>query len=458
MRYETFKTKYDLWGHQKTAIDHIWWHLNEHNSVYLRASMGAGKTKMIIDVVNNHEKIRNVLVICPAKALQVWGYELEKHDISDQEGTLPVSITILNDKILKNKLKKLGVIDFTIGINYVVANYRSVHKLGLDKLRWDLIVADEVHYLKTADTIMTKYMAKLAYYGRYRIGMTGTPVGGKYEHLFGQMQFVDNKAYGNNYYSFLYKYAIFGGYKSHEVVGYKDLSLLSTIYKNWSIDIEVDHNIPTRHIDIPLQLEDKASLDMYAKKVKELKEAMLVGDRMKVLGCVTVMQQITSGYYNINHIPQFLNNNKIDALRDLLEGINENTVVYYWFKEDMRRIEDLVTHMDYKLFKINGMDNDYLDVMNYKGDLPMVIAVQIQSGSVSLDLTQSRYCIYYSDTHRFLDYTQSLARLARPGQDQDVGIIYYHLITHKTVDVSIRKSNNNKDDLMQALIRGEYIE
>ena len=459
MRYEKFLTKYSLWDHQKVAIDHVWHHLNKHNGVYLRASMGAGKTKIVIDIANNHNKIRNVLVICPAKALQVWDFELEKHSIVEIfDEALQTTVTILDGKTLQKKKNKLDGVDFTTGINFVVANYRSAHKIGLEHKRWDLIVSDESHNLKTADTIQTKFMAKLSYYGRYRIAMTGTPVGGKYEHLFGQMQFVNNKAYGNNYYSFLYRYCVHGGYKNHDIVGYQNLARLNSIYKDWSVDIEVDHDIPTRHIDIPLRLEDTASLNMYAKKVKDLKQAMIEGDRLKVMGCVTVMQQITSGYYNANRQAVHLNNNKIDALRELLEGINENVVVFYWFREDVKRIEKLVERMDYKLFQINGAMNDYKEMRNYTGDLPMLTAVQIQSGSASIDLTDSRYCIYYSNTHRFLDYTQSLARLNRPGQDADKGVIYYHLITQKTVDVSIRKSNNKKDDLMQALIRGDYSE
>ena len=462
MRYDQFLVNYDPFPHQKVAINHVWWHLNRYGSVYLRASMGAGKTKIIIDIVNNRDDINNVLVICPHKAIQVWDYEVHKHSILDKHPqALKNRVCALEDRLLGKKLKNLS--DFmsetsTDSINYVVVNYESASKLGLHHINWDLIVSDEAHYMKTPDSIRTKFMHKLSKKSKYRVAMTGTPIGGKYEHLFGQFLFVDDRVYGNNFYAFRNKYCMLGGYNQKEIVGYQNIEWLSKKYKDRSVDIEVDHNIPTRHIDINLELEDKESKIQYDKKAKELKEAIGKGDEFAVMGCVTVMQQITSGYMKVAGKYVALNYNKQKALYELLEGINENVVVFYRFREDLKRIMATGNELGYQVFQINGSHNEYRQSREYNGPKPMLIATQIQSGSESIDLTDARYCIYYSNTHRFLDYTQSLSRVARPGQDKDRGVIYYHLITKKTVDVSIRKSNNQKDDLMKTLIRGDYIE
>ena len=461
MRYEQFLTKYDLFSHQRTAIDHTWWHLQNKGTAYLRASMGAGKTKIIIDIANNFKGIHHVLVLCPAKAIQVWDYEIEKHSINDlYSEALKVNVYTLDQRTKQSKLNKLKEYidnpEAPNSVNYVITNYESMNKLGLHHLKWDLIVADEVHYLKTHDSIRTKYAARLADSGKLRVGMTGTPIGGKYEHLFGQFLFVNKQAYGTNFYSFKYKYCIMGGYNAKEIVGYHNISHLNYIYQSNAVDIEVDHNIPSRHIDINLKLEDTESKEWYKKYATDLREAIAKNDEMKVLACVTRMQQITSGYTVVSRNTVFLNKYKIDALKELLENISENTVVFYRFKEDMRRIEEMshTLEVPYKLFEISGAYNQYKEMKNYKGTKNKLIVVQIQSGSASIDLTDARYCIYYSNTHRFLDYKQSLARLDRPGQDTQRGVIYYHLITKKTVDESIRKSNNGKNDIMEALIRG----
>lgn len=458
MRYNEFYTNYEPFSHQRTAIDHVWWHLNKHNCCYLRASMGAGKTKIVIDIVNNRDDIYNVLVLCPHKAIQVWEHEIHKHSINDKyPGTLPVRVLPLEQRTLDAKLKKLNAFieeKCDTCINYIIINYESANKLGLHHIDWDLIVTDESHYLKTYDSIRTKYAAKLARKGKYRIAMTGTPIGGKYEHIFGQFQFLDERAYGSNYYAFKYYYCVMGGYNNKDIVGYVNIPHFNNIYRSRTVDIEVDHNIPSRHIDIPLTLEDVESKKIYKKYVDDLKKAIAEGDEMRMQACITRMRQVTSGY--TVHAGQMvpLNTLKIDALEELLGGINENVVVFYWFREDMRRIKKLAQHMNYTLYQINGDHNDYRKVKTHSG-LPMLIACQIQSASESIDLTDARYCIYYSSTHRFLDYTQSLSRLDRPGQDQTHGIIYYHLIVRKTVDESLRKSNDKKKDIMESLIGGE---
>lgn len=462
MRYDQFLTNYDPFSHQKVAINHVWWHLKTYGSVFLRASMGAGKTKIVIDIVNNHEGINNVLVICPHKAIQVWEHEIDKHKITEKyKYALSNRVCALEDRLLAKKLKNLSefVSESTIGsINYVIVNYESANKLGLHQIPWDLVVSDESHYMKSHDSIRTKYMYKVSKRSKYRIAMTGTPVGGKYEHIFGQFQFVDERVFGNNYYAFRHKYCVMGGYNDREVIGYKNIEQLNVKYKNRSVEIEVDHNIPTRHIDIILELEDKESKDFYRQQADTLKKAISVNDEMTARACITRMQQITSGYMNVRGNSLMLNYNKIVALKELFGGINENVVVFYRFREDLRRIIPAGQELGYEVFQINGSMNQYKELKSYKGDKPMVIATQIQSGSEAIDLTDARYCIYYSNTHRFLDYTQSLARVARPGQDINKGVIYYHLITKKTVDVSIRKSNDQKEDIMNALIRGDYIE
>lgn len=64
-----------------------------------------------------------------------------------------------------------------------------------------------------------------------------------------------------------------------------------------------------------------------------------------------------------------------------------------------------------------------------------VIAVQYQSGSAGIDLTQSRVGVYFSPTYVPSDYQQSLCRLHRPGQTRPV--IYCRLVAKDTIDSHI---------------------
>ena len=84
-----------------------------------------------------------------------------------------------------------------------------------------------------------------------------------------------------------------------------------------------------------------------------------------------------------------------------------------------------------------------------------ILACQIQSGGVGVDMSSAHYCIYYSATYDLGAYLQSLARLDRPGQRHHV--TYVHLIAERTVDEKIRVALDKKLDVIEYVLaqRGE---
>jgi SNF2 family DNA or RNA helicase len=79
-----------------------------------------------------------------------------------------------------------------------------------------------------------------------------------------------------------------------------------------------------------------------------------------------------------------------------------------------------------------------------------VLGVQIQSGGVGVDLTRTRYCIYYGVGYSLGDYQQSLARVHRPGQTRPV--VYNHLVATGTVDEGVYAALDSKRDAVEAVI------
>lgn len=79
------------------------------------------------------------------------------------------------------------------------------------------------------------------------------------------------------------------------------------------------------------------------------------------------------------------------------------------------------------------------------------MAVQCKSGGSGIDLTRARIGIILNTG--FIspgDYDQMMARQYRPGQTKNV--VFYHLLTDKTVDVQILKSRQQKRDIVKSLI------
>ena len=130
-----------------------------------------GKTIQALGVVNADNTIKRILIICPASLRLNWKRESEKWlmreftiQIVEGRGSVPMNGDI-------------------IIINYDVIQY---HRKLIDLVEWDLLIADEAHYLKNAKTkrtraIIGKWDRKEedripAIKSRRRLLLTGTPI------------------------------------------------------------------------------------------------------------------------------------------------------------------------------------------------------------------------------------------------------------------------------------------
>ena len=79
-----------------------------------------------------------------------------------------------------------------------------------------------------------------------------------------------------------------------------------------------------------------------------------------------------------------------------------------------------------------------------------MLAVQIDSGGVGVDLTRARYAIYYSLGFSLGSYEQSLARIHRPGQTRPVE--YIHLLAEGTVDERVMAALARRSDVVNTVL------
>jgi hypothetical protein len=80
-----------------------------------------------------------------------------------------------------------------------------------------------------------------------------------------------------------------------------------------------------------------------------------------------------------------------------------------------------------------------------------VLAVQIDSGGIGVDLTRARYSMYYSLGFSLGSYEQSLARIHRPGQTRPVE--YIHLLAEDTVDEKVMTALARRADVVNAVLQ-----
>jgi SNF2 family DNA or RNA helicase len=82
-----------------------------------------------------------------------------------------------------------------------------------------------------------------------------------------------------------------------------------------------------------------------------------------------------------------------------------------------------------------------------------VLVVQIAAGNAGIDLSRASIAIYYSLTFSLSDYEQSISRLYRPGQKNQVSLI--HILAENTVDEKILDALVHKRSIVDdVLTRG----
>lgn len=169
----------------------------ERPSVLIADEMGLGKTIQAIGLINTDPSLKKVLVIVPASLKLNWARELERWLVR------PMTIGIASGP----KWPETEI---------VVMNYDILGR-HMDKIRsttWDLIVADEVHYIKNPRSQRSraiighrkgKEVLQEPITARRKVALTGTPVVNRPNELWPILNWLDPKTYGS-FFAFARRY------------------------------------------------------------------------------------------------------------------------------------------------------------------------------------------------------------------------------------------------------------
>lgn len=152
-----------LFPHQRAGVAQMWDILSNSNDrnrgVLLADDMGLGKTAQAISIINRLEsRDPKILITAPAAVKINWKQELS------QWLTKAYTYSIASGDYLP------------AGANITIINYDILHKFSrqLSQGAYDLIIADEAHYIKNNSAKRSKAFYNLK--ANYRVLMTGTPI------------------------------------------------------------------------------------------------------------------------------------------------------------------------------------------------------------------------------------------------------------------------------------------
>lgn len=172
----------------------------DHESVLLGDDMGLGKTIQVIGIMNADATLKRTLILCPASLKLNWAIELRKWL------TRPLTIEIAAKKYLPSS-------------DIVIVNYDQLKKYraAIEKVKWDLLVADEAHYLKNPKAQRTQFVVGKeaqprkgvdgvpGIAARRRLMLTGTPIPNRPVEGWPIFRYLDPITF-NNFFKFAIRY------------------------------------------------------------------------------------------------------------------------------------------------------------------------------------------------------------------------------------------------------------
>ena len=431
--------------------------LIENGSGQLWLDPGLGKTSIALQAIKTLKAanvISKVLILAPLRpCYAVWPEEIQKWDNFNG-----MTISILHGPAKDKKLHDtslIHVINFE-GLQWLSATLRKMNI----KLPYDMLIVDEISYLKNTRTQRFKALSPMLDQFKRRFGLTGSPAPNSLMDIFGPQLVIDRGAtFGKYITHFRTNYFFptgYGGYtwslqpgaeeKIHEALANKVLRMSAQDYLDLPelITNRVYVTLPEQAMKLYKDLEDKLLIDIEKGQVTAMNAAVAVGK----------CQQIANGAIYIDGEEkevQEVHDEKLNAVEEIIEELSgQPCIIGYHFKHDLVRLQ--------KLFPSapvigSGVSGDKLTGIINKwngGHIPVLLA-HPQSAGHGLNLQGAGHAvIWFSNTWSLEIFEQFIRRLWRQGQRNN--IVVHQIIAKKTIDEAIVSAINSKDKTQQSLM------
>jgi SNF2 family DNA or RNA helicase len=393
-----------------------------HGCGALFAEMGTGKTKIAIDwacaLATKENRRLKAAVLCPKSALTVWPTEIRKHD---PWGKIPHS----------------GVQWKLVGID---AAWRPYNYDEIVLWKPDIVIVDESSYIKSPGARRSKGAYLLAKRCRYRLIMSGTPIGKNILDLFSQYKVVDDSIFGTSFSVFKREFAIIRAYK---VVKWLRMRKFKKKIKPVTFVIKKSQclDLPERtHEIVPVRFTEHS-----ARIYNTLAEQSIVQFKgmevMTPIGLTRLLRlsQMCGGWVKGEEYRRLGREKQIQfeaMLDDMMEQDIKKVGVFCRFLPEMGDAARAAQAAGYRALLLHGgvptkLRKRKIDAF-HATEHPTVFIGQTAAGSMAIDLTAASEVIWYSPTPSLIHFLQGCDRYHRIGQTNKV--TYYHLLVENSID------------------------
>lgn len=427
------KNGLDYLPYQKAGINYS----IERDNVLIADDMGLGKTIQAIGIMNSvfNDTRYKALIICPASLKFNWKKECEKWLILNKK------IEIVNNKTNFNE-NNIFILNYDIAFKY---------QKVLSKIEFDIMVLDEVHYLKNKKARRTQsILGKIVGIKRLNpikskrnVFLTGTPILNKPIEIFNIVNFLFPFTFVSEM-QFARKYcnAKHNGF-GWDFGGASNLDELNFL-------LRANGMVRRLKKDVLKQLPDKVR-NIIEIEIKSGKH--IINDEF--FEAIDYLELINKIPFNKQALfRKEVGLSKIQTITNHIENILESDktkkiVVFAWHNEV---IDTYFTNFKkYNPVKINGecniIDRDK-SVNSFQNDENCRIFIgNILAAGVGLTLTRSNHVVLAELNWDPSTLAQAEDRCHRIGQKNSVLIEYF--IAHKTIEGRILQSLLNKISIIE---------
>lgn len=386
---------------------------------------GKGKTYPTIDALRDVDKSKNgqanVLILSTADAIKnMWNAEIVPQNILPKNTILMSLSAAIQDK---TKLKLIGI-------------------------KWDVIIIDECHKIKSHNAKSSKLVYQLSRKTEYVWGLSGTPRGNTDIDIFCQFHNMCVSGWGDIKYSQFVEQCcdvdtkFFNGQRITIPIGinqkYKAGWERNIAMYTQRIGYDEDDSMPDLKVNV-IELPYTPT-----KEYLQAEEGVIsISDyesTMTKLSAIQKLHQVVNGFLYITdnveedrkvyHIER---NKKLDWLKENIH-FGAKTVIVYRFAADLENIKREFNETYYT-------DN----VEEFKTNKNKYILLLQCSRCESFNLQMCNRIIFYTLDYSFIKYNQMLHRVWRMGQTEQVNIDV--LIFKDTIETKIWHTVRNKEKL-----------
>jgi SWI/SNF-related matrix-associated actin-dependent regulator 1 of chromatin subfamily A len=423
--------------HQKEAIQK----LVENKKFILADDMGLGKTTSTI-IAALETGAKKVLIICPATLKINWKREIENYSNK--------TIYIAEGKNFSTDA------DFVITNYDIIKNFHDPKKKDDSQIlnaKFDLVIADEAHYIKNATAQRTKLINDIVKNTERIWLLTGTPMTSRPIDYFNLLNIIESPV-AKNWMAYAIRYCSgyqfkVGNRKVWNVTGASNLEEL----RDRTVGLTL-RRLKENVLDLP----DKIITPVYLRlKSKEYEEVM--GEYYDWYDKnPEESKSLTVQFSKLTKVRQIIADEKIAQTIELAENILEQdkkVIIFCNFTDSLNKITE---HCGKSAVKLDGsiskVERQYSVDQFQENPKVKVFVGNIKAAGVGITLTSAEAVVMNDLSFLPSDHAQAEDRAYRYGQKNNV--LVYYPIFENTIEGIIYDILNNKKQVI-ATVMGDNL-